>query len=89
VVAVAVVVPCSDSAPALEVVAARVTVAARVAVVVVVPPLLAFVALAWLVVAVPPGIAVPFRYGDGSRAVPPTRVSKWRCGPVQLPVQPT
>ena len=48
---------------------------------------LALAALVWLAVA--PGIEAPRRYGLGSRAVPPTRVSKCRCGPVQLPVQPT
>jgi hypothetical protein len=31
----------------------------------------------------------PERYGAGSTGVPFTRVSKWTCGPVQLPVQPT
>lgn len=36
-----------------------------------------------------PGTLPPPRYGRGSRAAPSTRVSKCRCGPVQLPVQPT
>ncbi len=36
-----------------------------------------------------PGIELPPRYGAGFCACPFTRVSKCRCGPVQLPVQPT
>ena len=36
-----------------------------------------------------PGIDEPLRYCDGFCAWPFTRVSKCRCGPVQLPVQPT
>jgi hypothetical protein len=36
-----------------------------------------------------PGIEAPPRYGAGLRASPPTRASKCRWGPVQLPVQPT
>ena len=32
---------------------------------------------------------LPPRYRCGSTASPFTRVSKCRCGPVQLPVQPT
>jgi hypothetical protein len=36
-----------------------------------------------------PGIDAPDRYVCGFTGVPSTRVSKWRCGPVQFPVQPT
>jgi hypothetical protein len=38
--------------------------------------------------AVWPG-TLPPRYWRGFWAVPFTRVSKWTCGPVQFPVQPT
>jgi hypothetical protein len=31
----------------------------------------------------------PDRYGAGSVALPFTRVSKWTCGPLLLPVLPT
>ena len=88
----------SESAP-VELVSDWVTVAWLPAVVVE-PPVVALVALVglvlavvalacWLVVVDAPGIEAPPRYGFGSVAVPPTRVSKCRCGPVQLPVQPT
>jgi hypothetical protein len=50
---------------------------------------LELLAVALVALAVAPGIEAPPRYWVGLRATPPTRVSKWRCGPVQLPVQPT
>ena len=42
------------------------------------------------VVVVLPAISLePSRYGAGLVALPFSRTSKWRCGPVQEPVQPT
>ncbi len=32
---------------------------------------------------------LPLRYGSGFTGLLFSRTSKWRCGPVQLPVQPT
>ncbi len=78
---------CSDSAPVVELVPETVP---CVPAEVVVPGLLVPVALTfWLVLADWPGIEAPPRYCCGFCACPPTRVSKCRCGPVQLPVQPT
>jgi hypothetical protein len=37
----------------------------------------------------PATVRWPLRYGAGSSAWPSRRTSKWTCGPVQLPVQPT
>ena len=77
-------------APPLDVLQAAVVTAARA--VVALPafgeePPTAVVAFA--VLADVPGIDPPCRYPRGFCACPFTRVSKWTCGPVQLPVQPT
>jgi hypothetical protein len=51
-------------------------------------PAVAGLALAGLALP-PPMVLLPLRYGAGFVARPPWRTSKWTCGPVQEPVQPT